>query len=147
VFHRTTEKDLNLGISSRCIPLIRKKPKEVNVQKDQRDPNGRFVKSEIDVLNASKKRMAISNAVLGRPALGNNPIAEPARRPGLQQQLDEAKEAKLHLRAEVDERNSLQRREITRLKKNHQKEIQAFLNTIDQLTDQPSPPSIKSLQI
>lgn len=76
-----------------------------------------------------------------------NPLAEPARRPRLQQQLDEAKEAQLHLRAEMDERDSLQRREITRLKQNHQKEIQAFLSTTDQLTDQSSPPSIKSLQI
>lgn len=88
-----------------------------------------------------------SNAVLGQPALGINPIAEPARRLGLQQQLDEAKKAQLHLRPEIDERDSLQRREITRLKTNHQKEIKAFLNTIDQLTDQSSPPSIKSLQI
>ncbi|KAG2421499.1 hypothetical protein HFD88_005474 [Aspergillus terreus] len=64
-----------------------KEPKEVKVRKDQSDPNGRFVKSETDVLNA-----------------------KPARRPRLQQLLDEAKEAQLHLRAEMDERDSLQRR-------------------------------------
>lgn len=112
--------------------------KEVKVRKDQRDPTGRFIKNEVDVLNSSKKRMAISNAVLGQPALGINPIREPAVKPELQRQLDEAMESQLHLRAEMDEQDRVHRREIFQLKKEHQKDVKAFLKQIDTLTERVS---------
>lgn len=129
--------------------------KSVKIRKDQRDPHGHFIKTEVHEMNESMRRRVVANAIRGESLLGALPLEEEKSRSKLKEAVAKAQERELLAKATIDEidsayRDNLQdlarrnRQRESKLKKENQqlqeevKRLQAVIDAM--LTNMPSAP-------
>ncbi|KAL4895278.1 hypothetical protein BDV59DRAFT_199950 [Aspergillus ambiguus] len=87
--------------------------KSVKVRKDQRDPEGHFIRSEVDELNRSTRDRVLSSAMQGESVLGLQTMQPPSSsKTSLKGKVAHAEGQAIHLRALINEQDAFHREEI-----------------------------------